>query len=71
MKRICHKNNWSSEDLGIKAAKIDADPEPYRVADDLVANEVERIVEDKSGDVSPKELKTLNHEVRERLTGVL
>ncbi len=71
VKRICRENNWGSEDLGIRPAKIDADPEPYRVADDLVANEVERIVEDSNGDMSSRERENLSHDVRERLTGTM
>ena len=70
IKRICRKNNWSSADLGIKADKIDAEPKPYRVADDLVNNEVERIVDRQGGGASPKERTKLSREARERLAGV-
>ncbi len=69
-KRICRQNNWYSEDLGVRPAKIDAEPEPYRVADDLVAEEVDSIVESQGGDVSPKERVELSHQVRERVTPV-
>jgi len=68
VKRICRENNWGCEQLGVRAAESGAEPEPYRVADDLVENEVDRIVERNAGDVTPTERDKLTHEVRERLT---
>lgn len=44
------------------------DEAPYRVADDIVQNEANRIVEQHDGDVTPKERATLVEETRERLS---
>lgn len=44
------------------------DEAPYRVADDIVQNEADRIVEQHDGDVTPKERATLVEETRERLS---
>lgn len=70
-RRICRENNWSSETLGVKSDRIETEPKPYRVADDLVADEVKRVVKSREGDVSPKEHENLKHEVREQLTGAV
>lgn len=71
IKRICRKNNWSSETLGVTADKIEVAPKPYRVADDIVTDAVDRVVTERGGDVSPREHKTLRRETRERLTGTV
>lgn len=68
-KAICQANNWSSDDLGVKSRPVEKDPEPYHVAPDLVQDEVERIVESREGDVSPKEHEELFHTTAERLKG--
>ncbi len=69
IKRICRENNWGSPEMGITATNHDTEPAPYRVADDLVKGEVDRIVQDNRGDVSPKERKQLTLDVAKRLKG--
>ncbi len=65
----CKQNNWYSEDLGVTPAPLDNDPKPYQVADDVVQNEVVRVVEARKGDLSARERKTIVDDTRERLSG--
>ena len=69
VKRVCRKNNWSSPEMGVKADKIAEDPGPYRVAPDIVQNEVERIEYETGGDLTAKERKELPEATAERLAG--
>jgi len=71
IKRICKDNNWSSETLGVKAVDKATEPAPYRVADDIVRDEVAKTVLERQGDISAREQKTLVAETRERLTGTM
>lgn len=73
VKHICEARGLGCQGAGlnVKARQPENPPEekPYRVADDIVANEVERIVEDQKGDVGPKERKQLAETIREDFSG--
>ena len=72
IRRICRETGRGCHGLmEIESTSPDEpDDQPYRVADDIVGEEVRQIVErEAGGDVSPRERAELTEKTRERLTG--
>lgn len=71
-RRVLRERGWGCRgSINIKAADVEVpdDNKPYEVADDIVEEEVGRIVEDHGGDVTPSERKSLWQETKTRLSG--
>lgn len=72
VRRICRETGRGCRGMmDIKPTYPDEpDDQPYRVADDIVGEEVRQIVErEAGGEVSPRERTELTEQTRERLTG--
>ncbi len=70
-RRVLKQRGWGCRgSLNIKATDIEVpDDKPYRAADDLVDREVERIVSEHQGDVTPEERRVLWEDTLTRLSG--
>lgn len=68
VKRRCKQEGWGCTELGIKEVSVDEPEKPYRVADDLVEQHLEKEIA--GHDVTPSEKAKAREKVRERLSPV-
>ncbi len=73
VKRICERKGMTCEGLvNVKGPAVEVKEGPYRVANDLVQEEVETIVaRDHEGHIGEQALTDLTETTRERLTGTV
>lgn len=71
VKRVCKSRGYNCEgSVNVKARATDVEPEPYRVADDLVENAVEKTIVQNDLRPTPKQRKELAEAAQEKLMPV-
>lgn len=72
-KRICEKNGWGCEELGVKMPEYEGpSDEPYKIDEQIVKDEVDgMLIRDGAEAVSQQEYSDLTETTRTRLQGTL
>lgn len=67
VRRRCQEKGLTCEEVGVRSPVVEREPRPYRVSPGVVKARVEKLVEERGGDISAKEKAALTVQTAEDL----